>query len=64
MRSRSGLWRVAELPTTREGVERAFSYFTAGVRLGTVAQMVPAVQLGAERAPHDAAYLACWGAAS
>lgn len=64
MRSRSGLWRVAELPTTRAGVERAFSYFTAGVRLGTVAQMVPAVQLGAARAPHEAGYLACWGAAA
>ncbi|WP_024755948.1 sensor histidine kinase [Streptomyces exfoliatus] len=64
MRSRKGLWRVAELPTTRAGVERAFSYFTAGVRLGTVAQMVPAVQLGAARAPHDAGYLACWGAAA
>ncbi|MFI9294359.1 sensor histidine kinase [Streptomyces gardneri] len=64
MRSLSGLWRVAELPTTRDGVERAFSYFTAGVRLGTVAQMVPAVQLGAARAPHEAAYLACWGAAA
>ncbi|MFC9702328.1 sensor histidine kinase [Streptomyces sp. NPDC056943] len=64
MRIRSGLWRVAELPTTRAGVERAFSYFTAGVRLGTVAQMVPAVQLGAARAPHEAGYLACWGAAA
>lgn len=64
MRSRSGLWRVAELPTTRAGVERAFSYFTAGVRLGTVAQMVPAVQLGAARSPHEAGYLACWGAAA
>ncbi|WP_405855106.1 ATP-binding protein [Streptomyces sp. NBC_00090] len=64
MTSRSGLWRVAELPTTRAGVERAFSYFTAGVRLGTVAQMVPAVQLGADRSPHEAAYLACWGAAA
>ncbi|MFB7592881.1 sensor histidine kinase [Streptomyces sp. NPDC056169] len=64
MRSRNGLWRVAELPTTRAGVERAFSYFTAGVRLGTVAQMVPAVQLGAARAPHESGYLACWGAAA
>ncbi|MCX5391683.1 ATP-binding protein [Streptomyces sp. NBC_00094] len=64
MRIRSGLWRVAELPTTKAGVERAFSYFTAGVRLGTVAQMVPAVQLGAARAPHEGAYLACWGAAA
>ncbi|MFJ5827897.1 sensor histidine kinase [Streptomyces sp. NPDC093089] len=64
MRSLSGLWRVAELPTTRAGVERAFSYFTAGVRLGTVAQMVPAVQLGAARAPHEAGYLVCWGAAA
>ncbi|WP_314615402.1 sensor histidine kinase [Streptomyces stackebrandtii] len=64
MRIRSGLWRVAELPTTRAGVERAFSYFTAGVRLGTVAQMVPAVQLGAARASHEAGYLACWGAAA
>ncbi|MFE0650012.1 ATP-binding protein [Streptomyces sp. NPDC059534] len=64
MRSRNGLWRVAELPTTSAGVERAFSYFTAGVRLGTVAQMVPAVRLGAERSPHDAAYLLCWGAAA
>ncbi|WP_329622537.1 ATP-binding protein [Streptomyces sp. NBC_01255] len=64
MRIRSGPWRVAELPTTRAGVERAFSYFTAGVRLGTVAQMVPAVQLGAARSPHEAGYLACWGAAA
>ncbi|MEU5215026.1 ATP-binding protein [Streptomyces sp. NPDC020807] len=64
MRSLSGLWRVAELPTTRAGVERAFSYFTAGVRLGTVAQMVPAVQLGAARSPHDVGYLVCWGAAA
>ncbi|MGW8362461.1 ATP-binding protein [Streptomyces wedmorensis] len=63
MRSRDGLWRVAELPTTRAGVERAFSYFTAGVRLGTVAQMVPALRLGAGRSPYEAGYLACWAAA-
>ncbi|MFE0644670.1 ATP-binding protein [Streptomyces sp. NPDC058877] len=64
MRIRNGLRRVAELPTTRAGVERAFSYFTVGVRLGTVAQMVPAVRLGAGRAPDETAYLACWGAAA
>ncbi|MEF9883877.1 sensor histidine kinase [Streptomyces sp. P9-A4] len=64
MRIRDGLWRVGDLPTTKAGVERAFSYFTAGVRLGTVAQMVPAVQLGAARSPHASAYVACWGAAA
>lgn len=64
MSGRNGLWRVTELPTTRAGVERAFSYFIAGVRLGTVAQMAPAVHLGAATSPHDVAYLACWAAAA
>jgi hypothetical protein len=64
MSGRNGLWRVADLPTTRAGVERAFSYFVAGVRIGTVAQMVPAVNIGVATSPHRSAYLACWVAAA
>lgn len=64
MSGRNGLWRVADLPTTEAGVERAFSYFTAGVRLGTIAQMVPAVHIGVTTSPHGAAYLATWVAAA
>ncbi|WP_246158754.1 ATP-binding protein [Catellatospora sichuanensis] len=64
MSSRSVRWRVAELPTTRAGVERAFSYFIAGVRLGTLAQMIPAVHTGVATSPHGAAYLVCWIAAA
>ncbi|SCG64589.1 sensor histidine kinase [Micromonospora coxensis] len=63
--NRSGRrWRVAELPTTRAGVERTFSYLIAGVRLGTVAQMIPAVNTGVATSPHAAGYLACWTAAA
>ncbi|MEV4479554.1 ATP-binding protein [Micromonospora coxensis] len=63
--NRSGRrWRVAELPTTRAGVERTFSYLIAGVRLGTVAQMIPAVNTGVATSPHAAGYLACWIAAA
>ncbi|MFJ8580883.1 ATP-binding protein [Micromonospora sp. NPDC093277] len=64
MSGRTGLWRVADLPTTRAGVERLFSYFIAGVRLGTVAQMIPAVHLGVATSPHQVVYLACWVAAA
>ncbi|MBB5873679.1 signal transduction histidine kinase [Allocatelliglobosispora scoriae] len=64
MSGRNGLWRVADLPTTRAGVERAFSYFTAGVRLGTIAQMVPAVTAGVATSPRPGAYLASWLAAA
>ncbi|GAB3741053.1 sensor histidine kinase [Microlunatus parietis] len=64
MSGRSGLWRVAELPTTRAGIERAFSYFIAGIRLGTVAQMVPSVHLGVATSPNGTAYLLCWLAAA
>jgi two-component sensor histidine kinase len=64
MSGRKGLWRVAELPTTKAGVERAFSYFIAGVRLGTLAQMIPSVHLGVATSPREVAYLACWAAAA
>ncbi|MDQ7907428.1 ATP-binding protein [Phytohabitans sp. ZYX-F-186] len=64
MSGRKGLWRVAGLPTTKAGVERAFSYFIAGVRLGTVAQMVPAVHIGVATSPYGVAYLASWAAAA
>jgi signal transduction histidine kinase len=64
MSGRTVLRRVADLPTTKAGVERAFSYFTAGVRLGTVAQMLPAVHFGVVTAPHKWAYFACWLAAA
>ena len=64
MSGRNGLWRVADLPTTKAGVERVFSYFIAGVRLGTVAQMIPAVYIGVATSPHQVAYLACWVAAA
>ncbi|MFI7573914.1 sensor histidine kinase [Micromonospora sp. NPDC049497] len=64
MSSRSRLWRVAELPTTRAGVERAFSYFIAGVRIGTLAQMIPAVHAGVTTSPHGIAYAVCWAAAA
>lgn len=64
MSGRSGLWRVAELPTTRAGIERAFSYFIAGIRLGTVAQMVPSLHLGVATSPNGTAYLICWLAAA
>ncbi|MFC6022602.1 sensor histidine kinase [Plantactinospora solaniradicis] len=64
MSGRIRLWRVAELPTTKAGVERAFSYFITGVRLGTVAQMIPAVYIGVTTSPHGIAYLACWVAAA
>jgi len=64
MSGRYGLWRVADLPTTKAGVERVFSYFIAGVRLGTVAQMIPAVHIGVATSPHPVAYLACWVAAA
>ncbi|WP_230686695.1 sensor histidine kinase [Catellatospora vulcania] len=64
MSGRSRLWPVAELPTTKAGVERAFSYFIAGVRIGTLAQMVPAVHAGVTTSPHDVAYLVCWAAAA
>ncbi|MEV4489104.1 ATP-binding protein [Micromonospora coxensis] len=52
------------MPTTRAGVERTFSYLIAGVRLGTVAQMIPAVNTGVATSPHAAGYLACWIAAA
>jgi hypothetical protein len=64
MSGRNHRWRVADLPTTSDGVERVFSYFIAGVRMGTVAQMIPAVHLGVATSPHEAAYLACWIAAA
>jgi two-component sensor histidine kinase len=64
MSGRNVLRRVADLPTTKTGVERAFSYFTAGVRLGTVAQMLPAVHFGVATSPHKGAYLVCWFAAA
>ncbi|WP_202919396.1 sensor histidine kinase [Saccharothrix deserti] len=64
MSGRNGLWRVADLPTTEAGVERAFSYFIAGVRLGTIAQMSPAVHIGVATSPDEVAYLACWAAAA
>ncbi|WP_245602080.1 sensor histidine kinase [Hamadaea tsunoensis] len=64
MVGRNARWRVADLPTTKVGVERVFTYFIAGVRLGTIAQMVPAVRVGAAAAPHHVAYLACWLAAA
>ncbi|CAM3338474.1 sensor histidine kinase [Kibdelosporangium persicum] len=64
MRGRNGRWRVADLPTTEAGVERAFSYFIAGVRLGTIAQMIPAVHIGIATSPDEAVYLACWAAAA
>jgi signal transduction histidine kinase len=64
MTGRKGLWRVADLPTTEAGVERAFSYFIAGVRLGTIAQMSPAVHIGVATSPDEVAYLACWAAAA
>ncbi|MBE1484424.1 sensor histidine kinase [Plantactinospora soyae] len=64
MSGRIRLWRVADLPTTKAGVERAFSYFITGVRLGTVAQMIPAVYIGVTTSPHGVAYLACWVAAA
>lgn len=64
MAGRNALWRVTDLPTTKVGVERVFTYFIAGVRLGTVAQMVPAVQVGLASSPRDSAYLACWLAAA
>jgi signal transduction histidine kinase len=57
-------WRVPGLPTTKAGVERAFSYFVAGVRLGTLAQMIPAVHAGVTTSPHHVTYLACWVAAA
>ncbi|SCG62314.1 sensor histidine kinase [Micromonospora halophytica] len=60
----SRLSRVAELRTTRAGVERTFSYLIAGVRLGTVAQMIPAVNTGVATSPHASGYLACWIAAA
>lgn len=64
MSGRNGLWRVTELPTTKAGVERAFSYFIPGVRFGTIAQMIPAVHIGVATSPHEVAYLACWAAAA
>src|SRR5512139_1171502 len=64
MAGRNARWRVTDLPTTKVGVERVFTYFIAGVRLGTIAQMVPAVRVGLASSPHDAAYLACWLAAA
>jgi two-component sensor histidine kinase len=64
MSGRTGLWRVADLPTTKAGVERALSYSIAGVRLGTLAQMVPSVHIGASTSPHNVSYLACWAAAA
>ncbi|MFC7762599.1 sensor histidine kinase [Catellatospora bangladeshensis] len=63
MSSRRRRW-PAELPTTQAGLERAFSYFVAGVRLGTLAQMVPAVGIGVQTSPRPAAYLVCWLAAA
>lgn len=53
-----------ELPTTQAGLERAFSYFVAGVRLGTLAQMVPAVGIGVQMSPRPDVYLMCWLAAA
>ncbi|MFC7623950.1 sensor histidine kinase [Microlunatus sp. GCM10028923] len=52
------------MPTTRAGIERAFSYFIAGIRLGTVAQMVPSVHLGVTTSPNGTGYLICWLAAA
>jgi len=64
MSGRNRLWRVAESPTTSANVERVFSYFIVAVRLGTVAQMIPAVHIGVATSPNVAAYLACWVAAA
>lgn len=63
MSSRRRRW-PAELPTTQAGLERAFSYFVAGVRLGTLAQMVPAVAIGVQTSPRPSVYLVCWLAAA
>ncbi|WP_435738159.1 ATP-binding protein [Cellulosimicrobium sp. PMB13] len=52
------------MPTTEAGLERVFSLFVAGVRLGTVAQMAPALHAGVLESQRPALYLACWAAAA
>lgn len=56
--------RFGALPTTTAGVERAFTIFIAGVRLGTVAQMVPTLYPGMQSSPRPGLYLATWLAAT
>lgn len=56
--------RFGALPTTTAGVERAFTIFIAGVRLGTVAQMVPTLYLGMQSSPRPGLYLTTWLAAT
>jgi hypothetical protein len=63
MRVRAWLQSFAQLPTTSSGVERAIAYLVAGLRLGTVAQMVPAMHEGMAVSPRPGAYLACWAVA-
>ncbi|MFR9777008.1 ATP-binding protein [Micromonospora sp. MS34] len=52
--------RFGALPTTTAGVERAFTIFIAGVRLGTVAQMVPTLYPGMQSSPRPGLYLTTW----
>ncbi|MFI7575538.1 ATP-binding protein [Micromonospora sp. NPDC049497] len=56
--------RFGTLPTTTAGVERAFTIFIAGVRLGTVAQMVPTLYPGMQSSPRPGLYLTTWLAAA
>lgn len=63
MRVRAWLHSLAQLPTTSSGVERAIAYLVAGLRIGTVAQMVPAVHEGMAVSPRPVGYLLCWAVA-
>ncbi|MEV6813091.1 ATP-binding protein [Micromonospora sp. NPDC051296] len=56
--------RFGALPTTTAGVERAFTIFITGVRLGTVAQMVPTLYPGMQSSPRPGLYLTTWLAAT
>jgi signal transduction histidine kinase len=56
--------RFGALPTTTAGVERAFTVFITGVRMGTVAQMVPTLYPGMQSSPRPGLYLTTWLAAT
>jgi signal transduction histidine kinase len=64
MRPASSRAWFAPLPTTTAGVARALALFVAGVRLGTLVQMVPSFTVGLRVSPIPSLYAACWCAAA
>jgi signal transduction histidine kinase len=58
------LRRSVEVPTTAAGVDRLLGYLVVAVRLGTIAQMVPAARGGVEVSMRPSLYATCWAVAA